>query len=261
MMKWFREWNDWSCPTRADCGTGRAGRSRLRVAGQYGRRCPGRPPPVRAPVGGLARRPGAVRDVGEPARSVTQEESARASRRGLRGGSLRRGRWPAPGRVRPSLLASSATIPKPRTKRVGMARPSGGGPVAEHAPAVVVIERRRFAKEVGHGQIEPAVAVVVAAGHPHARKVAAARARRQPRGHSLFGEAKAAQVAEEVVGRRVVGHEQVDLAVIVEIGRDDSQAASVRVNDARLGRNIDEPAAVVTEEMVRQRRGNVRGLQ
>ncbi len=74
-----------------------------------------------------------------------------------------------------------------------------------------------------------------------------------PDGHSLLDEAKAAPVAEEIVGRRVVGHEQVGLAVVVEVGRDDSQAASVAVDDARLGGHVDEPAAVVAEDMVRQR--------
>ena len=44
----------------------------------------------------------------------------------------------------------------------------GGGLVGEDAAAEVVVEGRRLAVEVGHGQVGPAVAVEVAAGDPHA---------------------------------------------------------------------------------------------
>ena len=87
------------------------------------------------------------------------------------------------------------------------------------------------------------------------------RVARQPRGHSLLDEVKAAPIAEEVVGRLVVGHEQVGLAVLVEVGGDDSQAATVQIDDARLSGDIHESAAVVAEDMVRHRGSSARGLQ
>ena len=49
-----------------------------------------------------------------------------------------------------------------------------------------------------------------------------------------FLEVKAAQVVEQKVGRTVVGNEQVDEAVAVEIGGDDAQATAVTVVDARF---------------------------
>ena len=62
----------------------------------------------------------------------------------------------------------------------------------------------------------------------------------RPDSVSLLGEPEAALVAEEKVGRRVVGHEQVDLAVVIEVGRDNPQAASLAVDDARLLGHVDE---------------------
>ena len=140
--------------------------------------------------------------------------------------------------------------PKTENKASGCGKPSSSRPVTEQSLAMVVIERRRFAKEVGHGQIEPAVPVIVAAGHAHPRQVAAGGARRQPRRHALLDEAKAATVVEERVGRGIVGHEQINLAVLVEVGRDDSQAPTLGVEDACLGSDINKPAAVVAEDMV-----------
>ena len=51
--------------------------------------------------------------------------------------------------------------------------PHLGRPVAENPAAVVVIERRRLVEEIGHRQVDPSVAVEVAAGHAHPRQIAA----------------------------------------------------------------------------------------
>ena len=47
-------------------------------------------------------------------------------------------------------------------------------------------------------------------------------------------EPEPAPVAEEVVGRHVVGDEEVDPAVVVEVGGDDAQAPAVAVDDPGL---------------------------
>ena len=59
---------------------------------------------------------------------------------------------------------------------------------------------------------------------------------------------------EEVIGRRIVGHEDVGFAVLVEVGREDAQAPAVAVDDARLIGHVDEVAAVVAKDMVRRAR-------
>ena len=48
----------------------------------------------------------------------------------------------------------------------------------------------------------------------------------------------------------VVGDEQVDATVVVEVRGDHPEAAAVAVDDPRLGGDVDEPAPVVAEEVV-----------
>ena len=69
------------------------------------------------------------------------------------------------------------------------------------------------------------------------------------------------EVAEDVVGRLVVGHEQVEPPVAVEVGRDHPQPLTMPVVDAGFFRDVDEPAAVVAEEVIRQRRESLRVAQ
>ena len=66
-------------------------------------------------------------------------------------------------------------------------------------------------------------------------------------------EPEAAQVAEQEVRRAVVGDEEVDPAVVVEVGGDDAQPPAVAVDDPGLGGDVDEPAAVVAEDVIGQR--------
>ena len=99
-----------------------------------------------------------------------------------------------------------------------LAQPDHRGAVGEQAVAEVPEEGRRLAVEVGHDQVEPAVAVEVAAGHPHPRLVAAFGVGRHARDQPDLLEPEAAEVAEQEVRRAVVGHEEVDPAVVVEVG-------------------------------------------
>ena len=54
-------------------------------------------------------------------------------------------------------------------------------------------------------------------------------------------------------GRHVVGDEDIDPSIAVQVGRDDAQAPPVGIDDAGLGGHVHEPAAVVAEQVVRQR--------
>ena len=103
------------------------------------------------------------------------------------------------------------------------------GVVAELPGPEVVEERGRLAVEVGHGQVGPAVAVEVAAGDPHARLVAPLAAGAGPRDLADLLEPEAPPVAEQEVGRHVVGDVDVEPAVVVEVGDDDAQSAAVAV--------------------------------
>ena len=73
-----------------------------------------------------------------------------------------------------------------------------------------------------------------------------------PGGEGDFLEPEASEVAEQVIGRHVVGDEQIGASVFVEVSREDAQPATVGVDDAGLSRHVDEPTAVVAEDVIRQ---------
>ncbi len=104
----------------------------------------------------------------------------------------------------------------------GGGQSDGGRVVGEQAPAEVLVERRRLAEEVGHGQVDAAVAVEVPGGDPHAGLVAARGVARHPREMPDLLEPHAAPVEEQIIGRQVVGDEQVDAPVLVEVRGDDA---------------------------------------
>ena len=128
--------------------------------------------------------------------------------------------------------------------------PDGDGPVAEVATAQVAIEGRRLAVEVGDRQVGASVAVEIAARDPHSRLIPPVGVRRDAGSDAHLFEAKAAAVSEQVVRRRVVGHEEVDATVLVEVGGDDPEPTAVAIDDASGRRHVDEPAAVVAEQMI-----------
>ena len=119
----------------------------------------------------------------------------------------------------------------------GRRQADGGRLVAEEALAEVAEEGGRLVVEVGDRQVEPAVAVEIAASDPHPRLVGARGVARDARGLPGLLEPESAQVAEQVIGSHVVGDEQVDPAVVVEVGGDDAQPAPVAIDDPRLGRS------------------------
>ena len=128
-----------------------------------------------------------------------------------------------------------------------------GGSVGEEATAMIVINRGGFAVKIRHGQVNPAIAVKIPAGDAHARKVSSTRVRGQTEFHSSLDEPKTALVVKHVIGRGVVGDKQIGLAVAIEVGRQDAQAAASRVRDAGLLREIDEVAVIIAKNMVRKR--------
>ena len=128
-----------------------------------------------------------------------------------------------------------------------MASPACGRAVAEDAAAVIVVEGRRL---VDRNSSRPS-----RAGRRHQNR------RRPPpsppcsrRRHSRPGPTRALPrrtgilpVTEEVVGRHIVGDEQVDLAIIVEVGRHNPQAPPLVVNEAGLSRHVDKASAIISK--------------
>ena len=119
-------------------------------------------------------------------------------------------------------------------------------------PAQVAVERGRLAVEVGDGQVDQPVAVEVARGDAHAGLIGPRGIAGDAGGVPDLLESHPADVAEQEVGRGVVGDEKVHSAVVVEVGGDDSEAAAVAVDDPGLGRHIHEAASVIPEQVIGQ---------
>ena len=95
--------------------------------------------------------------------------------------------------------------------------------VDEQAVALVVIQGHHLGREVADHQVGPARAVVVGGVGPHPRAGHPRVAERHPGQHPDVFERAVAAVLEELVGLRVVGHEEVRPAVVVEVEHDDAQ--------------------------------------
>ena len=105
--------------------------------------------------------------------------------------------------------------------------------IAENAATQVPVEGRVFVVEVGDRQVGPAVAIEVAAGDAHARLVGAVGVAGNAGRLADFLEAEAAPVEEEELGRLVVGDEEVDPSVAVQVGRNHAEAPAVRYRRCR----------------------------
>ena len=145
--------------------------------------------------------------------------------------------------------------PEAQPVTAGHGQADGGCMVGELAAAEVVEERGRLIEEVGHGQVEPAVTVEVAGRDAHAGLIAAVGVAGDSRHQALLLETESAQVVEQVIGRPVVGDEQVHAVVVVDIHGNDAEAPPVAVDDARLGGHVGESSSVVAEDMIGQRLG------
>ena len=122
-------------------------------------------------------------------------------------------------------------MPKPEHVAAS-ARPgrSAAVPVGELAAAEVLVERRRLAVEVGHGQVGPAVAVEVAAGDAHARPGSPPRRWWPPPTSAAdLLEAEAAPVAEQELA-------VMSLATNRSIRPSSSRSAATTPSPGRRGR-------------------------
>ena len=128
----------------------------------------------------------------------------------------------------------------------------GVAPVDEPHPSLVALEEGALVVEVHHQQVQSAVPVHVLGVGAHGP----CRPARGVEGHLGLErdvpEAAVAEVAEEEVRRRVVRLEDVDPAVVVEVGGDDAHALAHEAGDARPGARVLEGAvAAVAVEAAR----------
>ena len=124
--------------------------------------------------------------------------------------------------------------------------------VGEESLAVVVVQNVVVVGEVRDVQVVAPVVVVVAHGHAHVRLLVARLVEGGAGGVADVLERAVAAIAVEVVGRGVVGDEEIELAVVVVVEERDAEAVEAGgVRHARARAHVREAAApVVVEEVV-----------
>ena len=117
---------------------------------------------------------------------------------------------------------------------------------------VVAVERVRLTVKVGHVEVDVAVVVVVGRVDSHTRLGLAIAVEGDTGRDGHIGEMQVAVIAEQHVGRLVVGHEQIDATIVVEVRRHDPQTVVVvGRRHTRSRRDVGEtPAAVIAVEPV-----------
>ncbi len=130
----------------------------------------------------------------------------------------------------------------------------GVGHVLERLVAAVLVEREHLLIDVGDEQVLPAVLVEVGGIDAHARpRLAVGREAHLGRQADLLPLAAAA-VHEQEVLHRVVGDEQVELPVVVQVGGDDAEALAEGALDVGALGDVGEGAVAVVVEQERGRR-------
>ncbi len=139
------------------------------------------------------------------------------------------------------------TEPIPRRNR----QPDHRGVVGEDPASQVVVEGHRLVVEVGDPQIGSAIAVEVAARNPHPRLEAAFAVAGETGTLAKLLELQVPEVTKPEVGRLVVGHEEVNASVVVEVGGDHPQSLAMPIIDSGSACHIDKSAAIVAKQMIR----------
>ena len=120
----------------------------------------------------------------------------------------------------------------------GPADAAGVGSIAE-APVPVVAEQPvALVRQIGDEHIGPAVVVVIAEVDTHAGERLPILVQRDAREQPLFGEGALASVVEQEAREGVVGHVDVDPAIVIVIGEGDAETLARRARDARLHRDV-----------------------
>ena len=134
------------------------------------------------------------------------------------------------------------------------AEPGQQRDVDEAAATLVVVQSVVVILEVGDQQVGLQVAVIVSPGHTHPGLRPSPASVSQTGLQGGVGEV-AAVVAKQEVGCRVVGHEEVHVAVVVDVYEQGRQAiAGIDAADAGGLGLIDEATVVVAQQGVRRRR-------
>ena len=125
----------------------------------------------------------------------------------------------------------------------GVDEAGGGGDVLEEAAPIVLVESIVVEGEVGDVEVEVAIVVVIGRRRAHTRLGIAAFEQGHGCLQRFLGEGAIALIAVEHIGTRVVGDEEILVAVAVEVAKERGEAiALVMIGDANCLGNIGEGA-------------------
>ena len=156
--------------------------------------------------------------------------------------------------VFPAIVVVVDKAVAPADKRNGhFCDPCLVGDFGKAAFPIVVVERLVVVGEIGDQQVDQAVVHVVAYGQAHGCDLAALVVQRKAGDIALIFKRAVALINVEVVGLGVVGHQQIDFAVVIYIHKDRSESVvGVLVGDAGFLANVCKGSvAIVVEEMIR----------
>src|SRR5207302_1856989 len=138
---------------------------------------------------------------------------------------------------------------KPKKGHTDGGETRGTAEIVEGPVAVVVIEVVRVVGKICYHQVQPAVVVVIAKIHTHAGLLASVSAEGDSGGHAHFGESPIPVVVVEKTGGRIVGHVEVQLAVVIVVSEGTARAPSPGVaNSGRRSHIAERAVAVVVVE-------------
>ena len=134
-----------------------------------------------------------------------------------------------------------------------------GAPLAEQAGAVVDVQRAALAGQLGDEEVLVAVVVEVAGVDSHVGLGVAARAERRSRGQRAVVEGAVAPVHPQLVLALIVGDEEIEPAVAVEIGRCRAEGRpELAAHPGRRGHVLEDAVPPVAVEQVGLRPARLR---
>ena len=116
--------------------------------------------------------------------------------------------------------------------------------VIKSGVAIVLVERVALVGKIGDDQVRPTIIVIVGKVDAHAGVGAAVAVNGSLREETHFFKSSVAFVVVEIFDHRIVGHEQIDVAVAI-IVRDGDAETFARFREADFLRNLSKVAVAV----------------
>src|SRR5262245_23790908 len=119
---------------------------------------------------------------------------------------------------------------------------------------LIVIKTEEFIVDISDEKILPTIAVIVSGVDTHSRTCSARLTKSDPGCQTNFLKLFAALVDKKKVRHRVVGHEEIQPTVVVDVSRNGAERLTRGTGNPGLGAYVAERAiAIVAKEMTRTR--------